>query len=418
MIVAIPSALLLLTSFTPTIPLVSIGTAQLVLSSRSIVINITPPFRAKPRKQLPPYQPFQDLYQSLKNVDPKLFTAMDRISGWLRDIVQIVRPLDSAARPIQATSGTWAYLPRLSNEGSFYTVTDRGNLVYQYRSGAWYYLTNVWRDLFANLPTGLNEFDAGLLFEVVDYAHIFRWDGVGWIPYNWEAAGQFTDFGTIPPITHRGTCNTNGTAVAWVSGPLFDSKWGTVNRIGINGVFYAIASIATNGLSAVLATSAGVQTGVIYRMYVGWHYCDGNGDDNLPGGNVNTLAPWSPPVTLPIVIPDLTTSGAYRKAGNYDGVINVAVDPTVSGATDAEATHTHDIEHTHGTATTSTVTANKLAAGGGDATPAHSHNVDVPTFSGDSGVGTSHDHAITALVMDVSGGDPIANYLVLPWYRK
>lgn len=339
--------------------------------------------------------------------------------------VQDILALSSSTSGLQNSSGAWAARPAATSvpSGSFYTVTDRDDLLYQSRGGQWHYVSGVHRDVFANLPTTLAWFDRNYLYEVSDFSHIFRWDGRGWVPYNMEASGRFVDFGTISPLTHRGTCNTSGTAVTWKSGPLFDPKWGTINRIGINGVFYAVSSIAADGLSMVLASTAGTQTGVIYRMYVGWHYCDGNGDDNLPGGNVNTLALWTPPVTLAIVIPNLITSSAYRKAGSYDGVINAAASPTVSGSPAAASAGTPagTVDAPTTTVDSRTLTtANFVTAGGTtpgvtEVSHAHTSSATAPAFTG----AAMADHSHGAGTLGVSlAGDPIANYLATPWYRK
>jgi hypothetical protein len=77
--------------------------------------------------------------------------------------------------------------------------------------------------------------------------------------YTWTPFTQFT--------APAGTVNTVGTAVTWESGPYFDPEL-VGNAITINSVAYAVASVASNGQSLVLSTSAGTQTGVAYSVSV------------------------------------------------------------------------------------------------------------------------------------------------------
>lgn len=85
---------------------------------------------------------------------------------------------------------------------------------------------------------------------------------------------QNHDSGTV----FQGAVNTNGTAVTWVSGGTFVTNWPntSVPNVVINGTSYAIASVASS-TSMTLATSAGVQTGVVYFVPSKW---DGNTDNS------------------------------------------------------------------------------------------------------------------------------------------
>lgn len=76
--------------------------------------------------------------------------------------------------------------------------------------------------------------------------------------YTWQPFTQFT-----APV---GTVNTLGTAVTWVSGPVFDP--GLVGQsITINNIVYTVASV-TSGTALVLTATAGTQTGVAYSVTV------------------------------------------------------------------------------------------------------------------------------------------------------
>src|ERR1039458_3771207 len=60
----------------------------------------------------------------------------------------------------------------------------------------------------------------------------------------------------------QGICNTNGTALTWVSGPQFSLYFNGV-PIQIGAVAYTIARV-TSATTAILTTSAGVQAGVVW----------------------------------------------------------------------------------------------------------------------------------------------------------
>jgi len=69
----------------------------------------------------------------------------------------------------------------------------------------------------------------------------------------------------IDTTKSTGTVNTNGTAVTWVSGDKFDSRW--VNQpVTIDGAQYAVQSVADDE-NLVLWASAGVQAGAGYAFY-------------------------------------------------------------------------------------------------------------------------------------------------------
>jgi len=67
-----------------------------------------------------------------------------------------------------------------------------------------------------------------------------------------------------------GTCDTSGTALAWVSGDRFDLNF-TGTKVTINGSTYTVASVASP-TAATLATSAGTQSGVAWS----WQMTAGN----------------------------------------------------------------------------------------------------------------------------------------------
>lgn len=66
-------------------------------------------------------------------------------------------------------------------DGSFWYESDRG-LLYEMlpAAGTWVYLAGTTSGTLANLPTGLNKNDAGLLYNATDYARVFQWSGSAW----------------------------------------------------------------------------------------------------------------------------------------------------------------------------------------------------------------------------------------------
>ncbi len=77
---------------------------------------------------------------------------------------------------------------------------------------------------------------------------------------SWGSTTNYTYYFVATTVT--AVCNTNGTAVSWVSGQLFIGEGATCI---INGVTYSIASF-NSPTSITLTTSAGTQTGVSYRQ--------------------------------------------------------------------------------------------------------------------------------------------------------
>jgi hypothetical protein len=64
--------------------------------------------------------------------------------------------------------------------GSIWIESDRSNIAYQVQNGAWFYTGGVLKAAFASAPAGLTASDAGLLWNVSDYAHLLRWTATGW----------------------------------------------------------------------------------------------------------------------------------------------------------------------------------------------------------------------------------------------
>lgn len=81
-------------------------------------------------------------------------------------------------------------------------------------------------------------------------------------------AGNWKSLVAVPEIVKAGTVNTNGTAVTYASGALFDSVIHQAgNQIVINGLWYTIASYNSAASLTLYGSGAGVQTGANYVTY-------------------------------------------------------------------------------------------------------------------------------------------------------
>lgn len=73
--------------------------------------------------------------------------------------------------------------PGFLPDGSIFVETDRGNVRYQVRAGAWVYLSGFYartQSQLSALAATLGTADAGLLVEVTDYRHVLKWSGSAW----------------------------------------------------------------------------------------------------------------------------------------------------------------------------------------------------------------------------------------------
>jgi hypothetical protein len=98
-----------------------------------------------------------------------------------------------------------------------------------------------------------------------------------------------TTYNAYALATTTGVVNTNGTAVAWVSGTKFATGTGAAGvKITINTVEYTILSVTTD-TALVLTGNAGTQNGVAYSVYWNNLTMPGGitdlGEQNRPFGN-------------------------------------------------------------------------------------------------------------------------------------
>jgi hypothetical protein len=81
--------------------------------------------------------------------------------------------------------------------GSIYIETDRDNIAYQVQVAGWVYAGGVLSAAFASAPAGLGTADAGLLWNVSDYAHVLAWSGTGWAFF--DAMGGYIEGRVVAP---------------------------------------------------------------------------------------------------------------------------------------------------------------------------------------------------------------------------
>jgi hypothetical protein len=111
--------------------------------------------------------------------------------------------------------------------------------------------------------------------------------------------------------------------------------------------------------------------------------------------------------------------GGYIKgASSYTGTQTAAANGTISGSTASESGHTHSIDHDHPSVTSGGPGTGLAAVSPGSgylvAHSLHTHDVDLPAYSGTSGAGSSHSHSAGTLA--VSGADP-AHISGIPYVR-
>ena len=258
--------------------------------------------------------------------------------------------------------------------GTEYWESDRtARYQVQVVSGAyaWVWVGGECRRKLADIPADLAAGDAGFLFQVADYGHLLRWTATAWEPAD-ELGGSVKHF-LVSPWTHWGTCDIAGAVVTWKTGPKFDLLWGAP-RIFVNGAWAVVQSV-DSATQITLTAAPGDAAGAAWSVAIGWHYCDGNGDNGVPGGTVSFLRGNGTAITVPPGggIPDLT-AGAYLKLSSaYSGAVTAATLPT----TNANAL------------VTALIGTGAASASG----VLHSHTVNLP-------------------------GDPIPHMTVHPWFRK
>jgi hypothetical protein len=140
---------------------------------------------------------------------------------------------------------------------------------------------------------------------------------------------------------------------------------------------------------------------------VGWALCDGS---SVTRSNDDGTTSSHTPKKL--------TDGRYIKGGTAVAGPNAATAPGLTGETADESSHTHAVDHDHGSFSSGLEQQAGVTAGTGAQLAAagnHTHAVDPPAYSGPSGAGSAHRHGAGTLAVNAAG-EP-ANVVLLPYYR-
>lgn len=127
--------------------------------------------------------------------------------------------------------------PDLYPIGTQWYETDT-TITYQIQntgSNIWLYINGVFRDVLANIPTGLGADDAQYWFKATDYLHDYNWDGAAWHFASADSGSDFQTF-TLNPTGPNGglwgkcdgstynVAQDDGTIAAVVS-PITANNW-------------------------------------------------------------------------------------------------------------------------------------------------------------------------------------------------
>lgn len=283
-----------------------------------------------------------------------------------------------------ASSGAWKARESASTvpSGAFYTVTDRGAVLYQARGGAWHYLSGVWRALFVNLPFDLGANDAGFTFNDETYGHTFVWNGAGWeFPKGEVLPGSFM-FGEATP----GEVGWHLCDGATVTRCKRDGKGGTESHVlpdatGCfvkHGTYSATPVVATAGAisGTAAAVSAGTPAGTNDALTFSGTSASASSDSaGTPAGSVTVDSKT------------LTTANFVTTAGTVPGVTEVSHSHTASFSGSALGTHGHTV----------------IATG----------TINTPGFTGTALA--THDHGAGTLAVATTG-EP--KHLVIPMWAR
>lgn len=340
--------------------------------------------------------------------------------------------------------------------GFLFWATDV-EIVWRWDGAVWKYLKGTHRDVYANLPT-LTVNDAGYLFYATDRLITWRWDGAFWI---YVDGTHFDTAASIPTLTaddagylfvetDRGiSWRWNGAAWLYVSGIHRDALANLPGGFGAAETGYLF--YATDYHHTLLWNSASWQwapgetpSGQISfwteNPGTGWRFCNGGTATRLKSDGTTEV----------VAIPDVSADCFVKGGIAYTGSAVAAVAPGLSGALANESSHTHttsvsgvtvstdpghthSIDHDHAVVNTSGGAIVNIQAGAGAvaATWDHTHTVDLPNHSANSGSGGSHAHTLSGspasgggsahthglgtLAVDATGAPK--HMALLPYYR-
>lgn len=293
---------------------------------------------------------------------------------WLLWFQELGEKLDNVVVTFHA--GRNKFSSRNYPNGTMLYETDR-NAIFVNINRVWTWTGGEMQGLYADRPTDLQGQDEGFLFFATDYTHRWRWDGTAWTLVDGIMRG------TLSPDTKPGL----GTADA---GFLFNAtdfnhtyRW--------SGTAWEWAD--PNDCSGSISAFAIAPTS-------GWALCDGSTVDYaLSDGSLDSIA-----------LPNLTT-GAYLKGGVYDGVVNPASAPGVTGTTSLAGAHNHFVNVTGSASATGSAPASNGAGAFSVASTSHTHGV---VASGTSDTDGDHTHTLT-LTADATGQPKNA---LVAWYFR
>lgn len=289
--------------------------------------------------------------------------------------------------------------PSSTETGMLYYETDR-TVTYRWSGSAWVYQSGTMSSVQANIAgLGLGANDAGFLYWVSDYDHMLEWNGGAWVrgPGDPEHSDTFHYFGAAPTDTGWHACD-GSTNVPYLK---VDGTLGTRNLPNVTGggpCYMKLASTYSESITAAAAptftgtpgttgaTSAGTPAGTISAI---------NGSSFAFVGNAMSTHTHDAPVAVN------GTNGYILDTGSTGGSYNGKAQWTV--ATGGAPYGPFSGQETGATSA-------------GTPTGSISNSV-TPTFTG-AALGT-HTHSFTpAGTISLAGGDPIAHFQAIPYYRQ
>lgn len=274
--------------------------------------------------------------------------------------------------------------------GAFYFENDTG-VTYLASGSSWVYVTGAYKLNQASLAAyaatlGVN--DVGTRVWVTDYAHELQWTGAAWQrgPGDPEHSDTFQFFGAAPADTGWHACDGSA-AVNFLK---YDGSLGTRNLPNIVGgsAYLKLASTYSETITAAAAPTFTGSAGTTGATSAG-----------TPAGTIST----------PTFTGNALGNHHHESPIATDGSHNIYalnVNGTGGGATAIAV-----VAGTANATTQAPLLTDDQSAG----TP--SGTISTPTFTG-SAMGT-HTHSFTpAGTISLAGGDPIAFFQAIPYYRQ
>lgn len=279
----------------------------------------------------------------------------------------------------------------LYDAGFLFYATDR-NVTWRWTGSGWSYLWGTYKRTqaqLAALAATLGTGDANLRVEVTDYNHILRWSGTAWTraPEDSEHSDSFHFFGAAPTDTGWHACD--GTAA--VNFLKYDGSLGTRNMPNVTGGGPCYMKLASTYSESITAAAAPTFTGTA-----------GNTSSDSAGTPAGTNStPTFTGNSLPTHFHD---APIHADGGGTAFVLGFASENSYTAST--KLTGAPD-----GTSGLSALETTAVSAG------VPSGTITTPIFTGAALGG--HSHTFTpAGTISLAGGDPIAHFQAIPYYRQ